>query len=144
MKITEIIEAWKADSKVDDLNIDLECSRIPNLHSKYVEWLSTERSTLRGLQIQRRNLIRKLREYYLGTSTQEELEELKRDPYPQRILKNEVMTFVDADNSIIAIDSKIAVQEEKVEVLIEIVKSINGRNFNFKNIIDWRRITLGG
>lgn len=144
MKITEIIESWKSDAKIDDLNIDIESSRIPSLHAKYVEWLSTERSIMRSVEIQRRNLIRKLRDFYLGVLSQEELAELNRDPFPQRILKNEVMTYVESDATLIALDTKLTLQQEKVDVLQDILKSIHSRNFTLKTTIDWRRLMLGG
>ena len=42
------------------------------------------------------------------------------------------------------LDSKIAIQEEKVDVLRDIMDHIGKRGFAIKNMIDWRRLTLGG
>lgn len=143
MKIQEIIDMWKNDSVVDDLNLDLESVKISKLHSKYVGILSEERTLLRNLQLARRNLFRKLREYYLGTATQEDLQDLGREPYLQRILKNEVLAYIESDELLVKHDNKIGIQQEKIDVLLEIMKSINGRNFNVKNMIDWKRLMVG-
>lgn len=144
MKISEIINSWKTDTKIDDLNIDLESSRTISLHGKYMEWLSDARGALRGLRIHRKQLWRKLYDYYRGASTEDDLLELGKEQNPRHILKTEATGFIEADQLIIDLDSKIAVQEEKVEILTEIIKSINGRNYALKNIIDWRRLSLGG
>jgi len=144
MKLSQIIDAWKEDSKIDDLNIDNESVKIISLHAKYIEWLSNSRGTLRGFHIQRNHLTKKLRDYYLGVSTQEQLEELKRDPHGERILKNELMMFVESDELMIDLNTKLTIQEEKVETLTEIMKSINSRNYILKNYIDWKRLMLGG
>lgn len=144
MKLSDIIDSWKKDAPIDDLNLDLEAARIPTLHSKYITLLSEARSRLRGLVIERKNVIRKLRDYYLGSSSQEELEEMGREPYLHRVLKNEVMTYIEADALLIDMDTKISVQEEKVEVLTEIMKAINNRNFAIKSMIEWKRLMVGG
>lgn len=144
MKLDDILEAWKKDAVLDDLNVDLVSAEIPKLHSKYVSWLSYERGSLRGLQITRRELIHKLRDYYLGLSTPQDLQELGRSPFLQRVLKNELMEYVESDQSLIDVDKKIALQQEKVEVLLEIMKSIDKRGFTCKGIIDWKRLMVGG
>jgi len=144
MKLQEINATWTADGKFDDLNIDLEICRISSLHAKYIEWLGIERGTLRALSIQRKRIDRKLRDYYLGISTDDELKEFNRKPYPERILKNEVHTFVSADDLIIDIDSKMAMIEVKIMTLEDIMKQIHQRNYQFTNIITWRKLMLGG
>ena len=39
---------------------------------------------------------------------------------------------------------KVAYQNEKVELLETIIKSISNRNFIIKNAIDWNRFVMGG
>ena len=39
---------------------------------------------------------------------------------------------------------EIAFQNEKVELLETIIKSISNRNFIIKNAIDWNRFVMGG
>ena len=144
MKISQIIDSWKTDTKIDDLNIDLESARTISLHGKYMEWLSDARGTLRGLRIHRKHLWRKLYDYYRGASTEDDLLELGKEQNPRHILKTEATGFIEADQLMIDLDSKIAVQEEKVDILAEIIKSVNSRNYALKNIIEWRRMSLGG
>ena len=52
--------------------------------------------------------------------------------------------YIDADNDMIKMNSKIAMQEEVVGVCEEILKSVNNRGFQIKNAIEWRRLTNFG
>ena len=144
MKIDEILELWKVDTKIDDLNLDVESTKIPNLHAKYISILSEARTRLRAYQIQKRQLIAKLRNYYSGSATQEDLSDLAREQFLGKTLKNDIMTNVELDEMMISIDAKISVLEVKILALEEIMKSINSRGYAIKNAIDWRRLTLGG
>ena len=47
INIDEIVESWREDSKIDDLNLDKENVRIPSLHSKYVGMMVDENKSLR-------------------------------------------------------------------------------------------------
>jgi|TARA_R110000868_G_scaffold261881_4_gene520049 hypothetical protein len=143
MKIDEILNEWKNDTELDDLNLDKESVRIPNLHAKYITLLSNDRRLLRGYQSQKKQIISRLRNYYSGSATQQELADLGREQFLGKTLKNEIMINVELDESIISIDAKISLLEVKVLALEEIMKSINSRGYQIKNAIDWRRLTLG-
>ena len=144
MKIDDILNEWKKDTVLDDLNLDTESVRIPNLHAKYITLLSDDRRLLRGYQSQKKQIISKLRNYYSGSATQEELSDIGREQFLGKTLKNEIMINVELDELIISIDAKISMLEVKVLTLEEIMKSINSRGYQIKNAIDWRRLTLGG
>lgn len=144
MKIDEILSEWKSDTKIDDLNLDVESTKIPNLHAKYISILSDERSRIKAYQIQKRQLIAKLRNYYSGAATEQDLSDLGREQFLGKTLKNEIMINVELDSMIVSIDAKISVFEVKILALEEIMKSINSRGYGIKNAIDWRRLTLGG
>ena len=144
MKIDEILNEWKKDTELDDLNLDKESVRIPNLHAKYITLLSDDRRLIRGYQSQKKQIISKLRNYYSGSATQQELADLGREQFLGKTLKNEIMINVELDELIISIDAKISLLEVKVLALEEIMKSINSRGYQIKNAIDWRRLTFGG
>jgi hypothetical protein len=144
MKIEEIIAAWKSDTKLDDLNLDMESTKIPNLHSKYLTMLSDERILLRSLGFEKKKIYKKLRAYYSGEFTEEELKESGREQFRKKVIRSEMDDYVYSDDEMIRIEAKIEMQQEKVDVLTEVIKSINNRGFQIKNAIDWRRLTMGG
>ena len=143
INIDEIVESWREDSKIDDLNLDKENVRIPSLHSKYVGMMVDENKSLRTLIRDRAILRRLLRSYYLGKADTDDLEKLGRDQFCEKILKNELNEYMDTDELMIRINARISTQEEKIDVLKEIIRSINSRGYQLKNAIDWHRLTMG-
>ena len=143
IEIEQITKEWKSDCIIDDLNLDKENTRIPSLHSKYVGMMVDENRELRKLLRDRAILKRLLRSYYLGEAEESDLEKLGRDQFYKKILKNELNEYLDTDKTMIVVNAKVSVLEEKVDVLKEIIRSINNRGYQLKNAIDWHRLTMG-
>ena len=74
----------------------------------------------------------------------EDLTEIGRQPQLKTILKADINDYVDSDSEMIEMNLKISMQQEIVDVLEEIMKGINGRNWIIKNALDWRRLTNFG
>jgi|TARA_B100002019_G_scaffold128028_1_gene110167 hypothetical protein len=143
--IEDIISSWREDCKLDDTELDTEALRIPNLHAKYLKMLAENRVKLRALRIKQKQLSQTLYDYYKGDlNNPEDLAAIKREPWPKTVLKQDMPMYVDSDEDMVKMNSKIAMQEEIVGVCEEILKSINNRGFQIKNAIDWRRLTNFG
>jgi|SRR5210317_547153 len=144
MKIDNIISMWQEDSKIDETELSRESLNIPLLHSKYLRYFSEERLKLRALKMKQKNLHQRLMDYYRGDlNNPEDLAEIGREPYPHKRLKQEVSYYVESDEDMVQINTKIAYQQEMVDVLEEILKSINTRGFAIKNSIDFLKFTNG-
>jgi hypothetical protein len=59
------------------------------------------------------------------------------------ILKGDIPMYLDGDQDIINLSLKIGLQQEKVELLDSIIKTIINRNFIIRNAIDWQKFTMG-
>ena len=102
--------------------------------------LSRERQKLKSIHIKRQSLNKLLGEYYKGElNNPEDLEELKREPYPKTVINSLLQQHIDADDEMIKTNLKMAYQQETVDVLDEIMKAINGRQWNIRNAIEWRK-----
>jgi len=143
MKIEEIVSLWDKDSKIDETELAEEATKIPKLHNKYLKIFMGERVTLFKLKAERNKLKKNLLEYYLGELDRDELKELGRDQFYKKLLKNEVDNYLEADDLYIDINLKIAMQQEKVDYLDSIIRSLNNRNFQIKSAIDWYKFTQG-
>lgn len=144
MKIEEIMELWSEDVKIDNTELDTESLKIPNLHGKWLGIMSKERLKLRGLIIKKQKLSKDLTEYYLGRlNNPDDLEKINREPFPKTVLKSEVSQYVDADEEMVNLNLKKSYQEEVCEVLEEIIKSVNNRQWNIRNAIEHRKFTQG-
>jgi len=145
MIIDEITEMWIADSKIDDVELDTESLKIPSLHAKYLKILYQQKLKLKSLIIKKKTLNRVLSEYYKGDLNHpEDLEELGREPWQRTVLKQDLPSYVDSDDDMIKLLTKISYQEEVVSLLEDIIKNINNRGFQIKNGIDWRKLTNFG
>ena len=143
MKIEDIVSEWDKDCKVDETELGDESTKIPVVHNKYLKIYMGERAQLIRQKGQLKKLKRTLLEYYLGELDRDELEEIGREQFYKKLLKNEVDTYIESDDEFIEANLKVALQQEKVDYLESIIKSINNRGFQIKSAIDWLRFTNG-
>ena len=142
MNIENIMDLWSEDVKMDNVDLDTESLKIPNLHAKWLNILTKERQKLRRLTIKKQQLSKTLAEYYRGElNNPEELAEIKREPYLKTVLKSEIHTYVDTDSDMIELNLRMSYQQEVVDVVEEIMKAINGRQWNIRNAIEWRKFS---
>ena len=143
MKLEEIQEFWNADREIDITELATESVRIPQIHDKYLKIYIDERIRLKGLQFELTKLVRLKTDYYAGKLTQEELEKLGWEQFLQRLLKNEISTYIEADEDIIKSKKNIVLIEEKCYYLDSIIKMISNRGFQIKGAIDWIKYKSG-
>jgi hypothetical protein len=143
MKIEEIRLHAQQDLSLDDTELDRESLRIPQLHNKYLNFLSDERLALRGLQIEY-DRMRKIKwEYYTGKMDKQQLESHGWEPFSLRILKQDVDLYMNSDADLSTIRAKIEIQNEKVDYIESIIKGIMNRHWQIRSAIDWRKFTNG-
>lgn len=143
MKLEEISQEWIKDAKIDTTELDIESIKIPQLHSKYLKIYFEERRRLKGLEFQSKEMYLNKYEYYNGRLSDEELKNLNWEPFMKRLMKNEVDLYLESDKDIIGNNMRIVNQKEKLDMLEEILKNLNQRNFQIKNAIDWKKFTQG-
>jgi hypothetical protein len=143
LKLEEIQEFWNADREIDITELANESVRIPQIHDKYLKIYIDERIRLKGLQFELTKLVRLKTDYYAGKLTQEELEKLGWEQFLQRLLKNEISTYIESDSDIIKHKKNIVLIEEKCYYLDSIIKMISNRGFQIKGAIDWIKYKSG-
>ena len=79
--LQEIQEQWEDDCKLDELNLGQESTKIPELHSKYLNMLTTFKLQLRKNKSNLLSLRRLKWKYFRGELTQQELNRLCWDQY---------------------------------------------------------------
>jgi len=143
MKLENIIEAWEKDGPVDTINISNEASQTPKLHNKYFKIYMGEGYILRKMKAEYKKLFKLKTEYYKGELDSTELKQFGWQPQPLKILRQDMPSYLEADDDIIESSLKIGEQSQKVEYLEAIIKQINNRGFQIKSIIDWERFRTG-
>ena len=131
------------DSQVDSTELGNEALKIPQIHGKYLNLLSDFKLLL--TKNQNDYAIQKLRKWKIltGKASKEELEAWNEEPFDLDILKTDVEKFIEGDEKLIKMKSKIAVLEVKVKMIEEFLKALNNRNFTIKSAIDWQKMMNG-
>ena len=143
MKFEEIQIAWTRDCPIDETELAQESVKIPQLHNKYLIFYSNEKLKFKEIKYLFAGLIKRKRDYYSGRMTAKELEMADWEPFQLKLLKADVQEYIDADDNVIESKKLLALQEEKVNYLESIVKSLTTRGYLIKNAIDWKRFTEG-
>ena len=143
MKFEEIQYQWTIDCEMDETELSQESIKIPQLHNKYLIYYSNEKLKFKEIKYLFAGLIKRKRDYYSGRMTAEELEMADWEPFQYKLLKADVQEYIDADDNVIESKKLLALQEEKVNYLESIVKSLTTRGYLIKNAIDWKRFTEG-
>jgi hypothetical protein len=138
-----IHELWDVDSKIDDLELDLESLKIPQLHSKYMKIMNDENRILNRMMFTHKMLEKDKHEYYSGKMCQEDLDERNWQPLTLKILKGDVPKYIEGDPDVIQNLVMIGDQREKCALLNSIISSINNRSFQITNAIKWKQFTNG-
>ena len=142
--LNELQDQWKADCKIDELNLGSESTKTPELHSKYLNHLTTFKLQLRKYESQMYSLRRIKWRYFRGELSREELDNLGWEQYlgPQP-LKNEMQEYLDSDADIIKIVDKIEYIKACLYQCEFVMKSLNSRTWDIKNAIEFMKFTNG-
>ena len=143
MQLDQLFELWKVDSEIDRTELGEASTTIPKLHYKYYKLYAQERLTLKKLDAEYKALYKCKWEYYQGNLSDEELKENEWEPFPLKVLKSDLGTYIDSDKDIINHMYKVEYQKEKIDFLESVIRTINNRGFHIKNAIDWEKFKVG-
>ena len=142
MDFEKIVGMWSEDCHIDSTELAREDLNTPVVHNKYLKIFSVERIALFKLKAKVKQTKRMLMEYYSGDlNDPETLDDINRDPWLKKVLKGDLDTYIDSDSEMIAILLQLALQEEKVDYLEAVIKSINNRGWQIRNAIEWNKFT---
>ena len=144
MKLDEIHDMWAKDNEVSIAQFDQSINAVPFLHAKYLRIMSTEKMTLRRIEEDRRELVKLKHDWFRGTLSSDDLKEHGWEPNRLSILKSDIPMHMDADKDIINLNLKIAVQQEKVDVLEQIIRHISNRGYLLSTMLSWEKFKVGG
>ena len=142
MKIEDLFEEWKKDSEIDKTELGDEALKIPKLHHKYFQHYINEKMLLRKYESEFKKLKLDKHEFYTQGPNENTPPNWKLPPRGM-ILKSDIPMYMDADKEIIDMSLKIGFQQEKIEFLDSILKTLNNRGYNIKTAVDWIKFTNG-
>lgn len=144
MTLDQILEEWKKDCEIDRTELGDESLKTIGLHGKYIEMYKKEKLILIKLQKELPKL--KLAKYEFYTmGPDEETQKLGWELPPRgAVIKSEAGEYMAADQDLINANLRIAVQQEKTDLLADIVKEVQNRRWAIRAAIDFLKWTQGG
>ena len=140
MNLDEIQTLWEEDSKIDEDNLHQESTKIPALHAKYYKILNNI-LLLKKLEENKFKQLKKDKwQYYTGKSDPEVYIE---KPFDHKVLRQDVDKYMEADEDLIRISSKMDYFQVMLNYLDSIRKTINNRTYQIKNSIEWQEFIRG-
>lgn len=147
MDVNIILEMWRADSVINKMKLGDEAVRRPQLHSKYMDFLTACKREMnrvsRDLHLLKMDKLR----WMQGKMTKEEIEQ-KKWPYSafgnnSKPLKSDMDDYIKIDPAVSALQIQWDELKLTHDALIEIVNSVNWRNKDIQSAIDWARFEAG-
>ena len=143
-----ILSEWKEDSQIPKNQLDEASRKTPELHHKYLSYLSAMKLRLKRSEFEQKNLLKDKWLYYEGKMSQEDIESRgwKPDPYDGLVIttKGQKENWYDTDKDIQKSEEKVTYYKTLVETLQEMVETLRWRHQTIGNIIKWKNFEAGG
>jgi hypothetical protein len=143
MDIETIKKMVEKDMQIDDVSLDLESLKTPQLHGKYLNILHEESLSLHKSMMEIKELRRLKWEYYLGKLDQETLDDKGWQPFGLKILRNDIDIYLDSDKDLLRLEARIHYQKEKVKYLESVLQGLGRRGWDIKSAIEWKKFMSG-
>lgn len=136
----EIEKLWDSDCNIDPDDLHVESIKIPYLHSKYSKIHNNLSCLKKKAQIEYKQLRLEKWKYY-GSKSNPDVYNDK--PLDHKILKQDVDKYLEGDEELIKISSKIDYLDMTINFCESILKQINNRTYHIKNAIEWQKFLRG-
>jgi len=133
------LEADK-DLKINDIELDLESLKTPQLHNKYLKHYTKFKLLLTRTEDELKIIKRDKWEYYTGKADPQ-VYQLK--PFNFKILKTDIDKYIEADEDIQKLTQKVVYLNTVVDFLDRTLRIIVNRTYVIKNAIEWKKFTSG-
>ena len=142
MHIDILKEQWTKDSVLSS-DYHRESMKIPQLHSKYLNYFFDEKKDLTRMSKSLAKMRRIRFEYYTGTIEPGMLDKFSWEPFLRKILKTEVNMYLDSDDVLSTMEVELQDQKDKIHFIEEVLKQIAQRNFQIKEAVSWQKFVSG-
>ena len=140
MDLEKLQEQADKDLKINDIELDLESLKTPQLHNKYMKHLTKFKLMLSRAEAELSNVKREKWEYYNGKS---DASVYAQKPFNLKILKQDVDKYIESDEDYQRAKTKVDYLQTTVDFLDRTIRQISNRTFTIKNAIEWKRFTSG-
>jgi len=140
MTFDELQQLAEKDLKIDNLQLDIESLKTPQLHNKWMKFHNQYTNLLKKAEQDLARLTREKWEYYTGKA---DPSVYQQKPFNIKLLKPDVDKYIKADEDMIKLEQKVTYIQSVVDYLDKTIRTISNRTFQIKNAIDWKKFTSG-
>ena len=147
LTLEQVLDHWKKDCEIDDLELDKSSRETPKLHAKYIDLLSQAKLQKQRKEMEFKKLLKDKFMWYNGKMDKTMMDEKGWDYDPfdglTKPMKSDMDYFYESDPQIQALQSQIEYWKTMIDTLSDIVSNITWRHQTISNMIKWRQFTSG-
>ena len=143
--LPDLSELWEIDSQLNPTMLEQHQMMTSNLHAKYHGLWSKAQKFLIDRLFEKEVIEGLLNDYYSRIITKSEELELinKKEPWQIKLSHTEKKSFIAIDPNVIDIQKSIRLHELYITQAEEIIRNLNFRTNQIKNIIELRKLDKG-
>jgi hypothetical protein len=147
LTLEQILDNWKVDCQIDDIELDKSSKDTPKLHAKYVELLSLAKLQKHRKEMEFKKLLKDKFMWYNGKMDKATMDDKGWDYDPfdglSKPMKSDMDYFYESDDQVQTLQLQIEYWKTVVDTLSDIVSNITWRHQTIGNMIKWRQFTSG-
>lgn len=140
MKLREIQEMIDADSEMDVSSLDQHSLATAKLQSKYYRLYSNLLAEKKANEYELNDLIAFKFKYYKGQAAPEIY---KEKPFHEKLTNAGVEAHVKADSEVLKLQKHMDMIDIKLELIKDMKRSLDGRNWTIRNAIEFLKFKNG-
>lgn len=147
LTLEQVLEHWKNDCTIDDMELDKSSRETPKLHAKYLELLSLAKLQKSRKEQEFKRLLKDKFMWYNGKMDRVQMDEKgwDYDPYQglTKPMKSDMDYWYDSDPQIQQVQAQIDYWKTMIDTLSDILSNVTWRHQTIANMIRWRQFTSG-
>jgi hypothetical protein len=147
LTLEQVLEQWKKDCTIDDMELDKSSRETPKLHAKYLELLSLSKLQKTRKEQEFKRLLKDKFMWYNGKMDRVQMDEKgwDYDPYQglTKPMKSDMDYWYDSDPQIQQVQAQIDYWKTMIDTLSDILSNVTWRHQTIANMIKWRQFTSG-
>ena len=125
---------------VDQEKLDQESYKNQNIKPKWLEYRTRYDQLLIMRRSDHQRLWREKWEYYGGKA---DAKVYAAKPFDIKVLKTDLQMYIQSDDDILELQSKISYYESIVKYIDGVIRSIDNRGWDIRNAQDWKKFEAG-
>tara|TARA_Y100000401_G_scaffold19598_1_gene13153 strand:+ start:141 stop:572 length:432 start_codon:yes stop_codon:yes gene_type:complete len=125
---------------IDQEKLDQESYKNQNIKPKWLEYRTRYDQLLIMRRSDHQRLWREKWEYYGGKA---DAKVYAAKPFDIKVLKTDLQMYIQSDDDILELQSKISYYESIVKYIDGVIRSIDNRGWDIRNAQDWKKFEAG-